>query len=151
MRKLNCMEDFKRDIAYQVLVREDDSILLTGGLKDKFHDIKVEIVVELATLQITDSHCVVKAAPSPYCVRIEERLALLKGVVIGKGLSRELNKVFGGPRGCGNLRTLLTGLLPLALNVKASSGIADDKAVLENIHQRLQGTCVGYPVADASD
>jgi hypothetical protein len=148
MRKLNSMENFKRDIAYYVLVQEDESIFLTGTLKDCFHDIEVKIVVDGATLMIRTSQCIVMASPSSYCKQIEARLELLNGIVIGKGLSRKLSEIFGGSEGCGNLRTILTGLLPLALNVKASLGIVDDKEVLANIHRRLQGSCVGYPVID---
>lgn len=148
MRKLNSMEDFKRDIAYRVLVREDESITLIGTLRDRFHDIEVEIVVADASLAITDSRVTFRAAPSPHCGAVQERFALLIGVVIGRGLSRSLNTALGGPNGCGNLRTLLMGLLPLALNVKASAKIVDEKEMLDTIHHHLQGTCVGYPVAE---
>lgn len=145
MRKLNSMENFRRDIGYQVLVQEDESILLTGTLKDRFHDITIDVVVDDVSLEIITSSCTFEAAPSQYCSRIEERLGLLQGIVIGKGLSRALNAALGGGNGCGNLRILLMGLLPLALNVRASRGISDDQEVLDVIHHQLQGTCVGYP------
>lgn len=149
MRKLNSMENFKRELEYRTQVLDEDSILLTGVLTDCFHDIKVEIVVAVETLEILSSSCVVSVAPSPYCGFIQERINLLQGIVVGKGLSRKLNEILGGAEGCGNLRTILVGLLPLALNVKASLGLAHDKEILETIHDRLQGTCVGYPVRDA--
>mgnify|MGYP001056954524 FL=1 len=148
MRELNSMEDFKRDIVYQVLLQEDESILLTGTMRDCFHDIEVEIVVDAESLVITGSRATFRKAPSQYCDRAEDRFALLKGVVIGKGLSRSLSAALGGCEGCGNLRTLLTGLLPLAMNVKASAGISDEKEMLGMIQHHLQGTCVGYPVAE---
>lgn len=145
MRKLNNMEKFNRNIGYQVSVQEDESILLTGTLKDRFHDISVEIVVDGWSLEILNSVCTFRAAPSQHCKLIEERFKLLQGIVIGKGLSRAVSVVLGGAQGCGNLRTLLMGLLPLALNVKASRGISDEQEVLDVIHQQLQGTCIGYP------
>lgn len=151
VRKLNCMENFKRDIGHQVLVQEDESILLTGTLKDRYHDIRVDCVVDPLSLEILSSSCLVKAAPSRYCRRIESRLELLQGVVIGKGLSRSLNRVLGGANGCGNLRTLLMGLLPLALNVIASKGVSDEQEVLDVIHHQLQGTCIGYPKCEPGD
>lgn len=148
MRKLNSMENFKRDIGYQVVVQEDESILLSGTLKDRFHDISIDVVVDGLSLEIVRSSCLFKAAPSQYCRRLEERLDL-QGIVIGKGLSRALNVALGGVHGCGNLRTLLMGLLPLALNVKASRGISDDQEVLDVIHHQLQGTCIGYPTLES--
>ena len=148
MRELNNMESFKRDISYQALVLEDKSISLTGTLKDRFHDIKVEIIVDSLSLEILSSQCHFAASPSSYCHLVEERVGLLKGIVIGKGLSRRLNEVLGGSDGCGNLRTLFIGLLPLALNVKASMGLVEDEEILATIHHQLQGSCVGYPVLD---
>lgn len=149
MRKLNNMEAFRRELIYQTQVQDDESILLIGTLKDTYHDIRVEIVVDIETLTISNSCCVVKAAPSPYCDAIQELITGMEGVVIGKGLSRRLNEILGGQGGCGNLRTILIGLLPLVLNVKASLGLTDDEEILETIHTRLQGSCVGYPVRDA--
>lgn len=145
MRKLNSMEDFKRDISYQVVVQGDESISLIGTLRDRFHNIEVEIVADGASLMITDSRATFRKAPSPYCEYVQERLALLVGVVIGRGLTRSLNAALGGSDGCGNLRTLLMGLLPLALNVKASARIDDEQQMLDTIHERLKGTCIGYP------
>lgn len=149
VRKLNSMENFRRDIAYQVLVQEDESILLTGTLKDRFHDISVNVVVDPLSLEILRSSCLIEAAPSPHCSRIEERFKSLQGIVVGKGLSRALNMALGGSEGCGNLRTLLMGLLPLALNVTASRGVSDEQDVLDVIHRQLQGTCIGYPKSES--
>ncbi len=146
MRKLNSMENFKRDIGYQVLVQGDESILLTGTLNDIFHDIKIDVVVDSLSLEILTATCTFTAAPSQYCKQIEERLDSLSGIVIGKGLTRAINGTLGGSSGCGNLRTLLMGLLPLALNVRASKGTEEDQDVLDVIHHQLQGTCIGYPV-----
>ena len=144
MRKLNSMEDFQRDISFRVSVRGDGAISLAGTLRDRFHDIEMQIVADRETLKITEALVTFRSAPSPYCELIEKRFSLLVGVVIGKGLSRSLNEVLGGGDGCGNLRTMLMGLLPLAINVKASAGIRDDE-LLNTIHHHLQGTCIGYP------
>jgi hypothetical protein len=68
----------------------------------------------------------------------------LVGFIIGRGLNRKLQEVFGGGEGCGNLRTMLLGLLPLALNVKAAAGFADEEEMLDSIRERLTGSCAGY-------
>ena len=45
MVALNAMEDFKRDISYHVQRGEDDLIVLTAHLRDRFHDIRMEVLM----------------------------------------------------------------------------------------------------------
>lgn len=144
MQQLNTMEDFQRDITYRVFKREDGAIALTATLKDRFHDILVEIVVDGATLTISSARAEFRKSPTSDCRTISARLEQLNGFSIGKGLSRKLTEVLGGGEGCGNMRTLLLGLLPLALNVRASAGYLDEREMLDGIHEQLVGTCAGY-------
>ena len=144
MRQLNAMEDFRREISHRLLLREDGTILLSATLNDRFHDILMEVVVEYETMTIRSARVEFRKAPSPDCPHVAGRVEQLAGVVIGRGLNRKLMELLGGGDGCGNLRNLLLGLLPLALNVKAGAGITDDEELLETIHNRLMGVCVGY-------
>jgi Protein of unknown function (DUF2889) len=141
---LNTMEDFQRDISYRLLKREDGQLALTATLRDCFHDIVMELLVDGETLAITQAVVDFRRAPSSDCRNVSERLNGLVGLVIGKGLNRKLMEILGGGEGCGNLRNLLLGLLPLALNVKASAGIMDEREMLDTIHEKLAGTCAGY-------
>ena len=144
MPMLNTMEDFRRDISYHVLRRTDGDILLTATLKDRFHDIIMEVVVDTETLAVKSAGVDFRMAPSHDCSNVSLRLEKLAGLVIGKGLNRKLMELLGGGEGCGNLRSLLLGLLPLALNVKAAAGITDEQEMLDKIHDQLVGTCAGY-------
>jgi hypothetical protein len=60
-------------------------------------------------------------------------------------MTRRLFELFGGSEGCGNIRTMLMGLLPLALNAKAAAGIRDHNEMLEKMRRELTGSCIGYP------
>jgi hypothetical protein len=140
----NSMEDFQRDISYRALKREDGRVSLTAFLRDRFHDIEVEVVAELDTLAITAATVDIRKSPTPDCCNVAARLDGLVGFIIGKGLNRKLMEVLGGGEGCGNIRNLLLGLLPLAMNVKASAGFTDERAMLDTIHEKLRGTCTGY-------
>jgi hypothetical protein len=144
MQELNSMEDFQRDVTYRVHKREDGAIALTATLKDRFQDILVEIIVDGATLTIGSARSEFRKSPTSDCPAVSARLELLNGFSIGKGLSRKLTEVLGGREGCGNLRTLLLGLLPLAINVRASAGYRDEQEMLDAIHEQLAGTCGGY-------
>ncbi len=140
----NTMEDFQRDISYRALKREDGRVSLTALLRDRFHDIEVEVVADLDTLVITAAGVDVRKSPTLDCRNVAARLDGLVGVTIGKGLNRKLMEVLGGGEGCGNIRNLLLGLLPLAMNVKASAGFTDEREMLDAIHEKLRGTCAGY-------
>jgi hypothetical protein len=144
MQQLNTMEDFQRDVSYRVMKREDGKIALTATLRDRFHDILVEIVTDGETLTIRSARAEFRKSPTSDCRQVSSRLDRLVGFPIGKGLNRKLLEVLGGSEGCGNVRTLLLGLLPLALNVRASAGIKNEREMLDTIHQQLRGTCAGY-------
>jgi len=144
MSKLNAMEDFRRSIDYRLLKQDDQTIRLTGTILDRFHDIEVVVLVAIATMTITDTTMVFRRAPTGDCNNVCRRIPQLVGLVIGPGMSRALQNVLGGIQGCGNVRNLLLGLLPLALNMRAAAGITDERCMLDTIHEELLGTCAGY-------
>ena len=140
----NVFEDFQRDISYRIF-RRDGKIALTATLKDIFHDIFIEITVDPDTMIISSALVNFLKHPAEDCPAVEKVMAQLVGTVIGKGMTRRLVEIFGGRQGCGNIRTLLMGLLPLALNAKAAEGISDQDEMLAKIKRELTGTCAGYP------
>jgi hypothetical protein len=143
MVALNAMEDFRRDISYHVR-RDEANIVLTAQLKDRFHDIRMEVLADFETLAISAARVNFVRHPSEDCPNVAWRMERLVGFVIGKGLNRKLQETFGGGEGCGNLRVMLLGLLPLAMNVKAAAGFTDEKEMLDSIRERLTGSCAGY-------
>lgn len=143
MAPSNAMEDFKRDISYHVQ-RNDDLIVLTAHLKDRFHDIRMEVLADFESLKITAARVNFVRHPSADCPNVAWRMERLVGFSIGRGLNRMLQETFGGGEGCGNLRVMLQGLLPLAMNVKAAAGFTDESAMLDSIRERLTGSCAGY-------
>ncbi|MDD2900242.1 MAG: DUF2889 domain-containing protein [Desulfuromonadaceae bacterium] len=144
MLQLNSMEDFQRDVSYHVKRGDAGQIFLTGRLADCFHDIRMEVLADYESLAIVAAHVDFIRHPSEDCPNVAARMALLVGFVIGRGLNRKLQEIFGGGEGCGNLRTMLLGLLPLALNVKAAAGFTDEGEMLESIRESLTGCCAGY-------
>jgi hypothetical protein len=137
------MEDFQRDISYHVL-RDDDRIVLTARLTDRFHDIRMHVLADFDSLAIVAAQVDFVRHPTTDCPSAASRMAQMVGFVIGRGLNRKLQETFGGGEGCGNLRVMLQGLLPLALNVKAAAGFMDEQAMLDSIKERLTGSCAGY-------
>jgi hypothetical protein len=146
MQPTNVFDDFQRDISYRIF-RCDGAIALTATMKDVFHDIFIDIRVEPDSMRISAARVNFLQHPTEYCPQMERAMAELVGTIIGKGMTRRLLELFGGSEGCGNIRTLLMGLLPLALNAKAAAGIKDQNTMLETIRQELTGTCIGYPAS----
>jgi len=144
-KSANLMQEFRRDISYHVQLAESGAISLTGSLRDRYHDIELEVLVDSRSLEILDTRLQLRRVPSPYCKDVENRLELLKGYPVARGLSRKLGEVFGGREGCGNLRSMLMGLLPLAVNARATIGTEDENHMLEVMHAHLKGTCAGFP------
>lgn len=145
MQPENAFDDFIRNISYRVF-RCQEGIALNATLKDVFHDIFIEIIVDAENLRILSARVNFLKQPTDYCQQIDKAVSMLVGTVIGKGLNKRLIEIFGGSKGCGNIRTMLMGLLPLSLNAKAARGIKNQNEMLEKISSELTGTCIGYPL-----
>ncbi len=143
MAPLNAMEDFKRDLSFHVQ-RNDELIILAAHLKDRFHDIRMEVLADFESLAITAARVNFVRHPAADCPNVAWRMERLVGFSIGRGLNRKLQEAFGGGEGCGNLRVMLLGLLPLAMNVKAAAGFTDEGEMLASISEQLVGSCAGY-------
>lgn len=144
----NLMGDFRRDISFQVSQPGGGRIRLTATMRDVYHDILLEAVVNGDNLCIEGLRAEFTRCPEQACPRAAERLQRLVGVIIGRGLNRRIAEALGGGEGCGNLRLMLSGLLPLAINVTAAQGFDDEQAMMESIRGKLHGSCAGYPEDD---
>lgn len=138
------MQQFERNITYRLHTSENSQLVLTATLTDRFHDIALEVQVDPQTLTVQTASADFRKFPSGDCPNAAKALQKLPGLVIGKGMSRKLSEALGGIEGCGNLRNLLLGLLPLALNARAAAGCQNDEEALQLIHEQLLGTCAGY-------
>lgn len=146
----NPLEDFKRNIAFHVR-HMGGEILLSAHMTDRYHDVTLEVVVDAATARIVAVSADFVRSPSSHCPHAVIRLERLRGLVIGRGLNRLLQEIFGGSGGCGNLRVMLQGVLPLALNIQAAAGFTDEQQMLDSIREKLTGTCAGYPLSSPAD
>jgi len=140
------MEEFQRDFTYRTSVSEE-GVVLTATMTDRFHDLRIRVVVDLETMTVTAATAEFRRSPTTFCPGVTAGMEKLAGTVIGKGMNRRLLELFGGSDGCGNIRTILGGLLPLALNVRAARGIEDEGEMLDTISSKLEGSCAGYPSA----
>lgn len=141
---------FRRTISQRVETGDDGMIHLESTLTDRYHRIGVQVVVDPSSMVIRHLAGRFDASPEPLCERSLERLPLLEGTVVGKGMARRISEALGGGEGCGNLRTMLLALLPLAVNAAAARGCESEEEMLERMHEALAGTCAGYPLSGDS-
>lgn len=142
------MEEFQRDFTYRAFL-QSDGLHLTATMQDRFHELAIEVIVDLDSMKVTAARGEFSRSPSTFCPRVTDALAGLVGMRVGKGINRRLLELFGGSEGCGNIRTILSGLLPLALNVSAARGIENEEELLDTISRKLEGSCAGYPRSGA--
>lgn len=146
--KQNMMNSFKRDISYSVSQPDCERILLIATMRDLYHHIVLEVLVQESDLTILAANVDFHKSPEKLCSSVTDNLQKMVGFKIGKGLTRAILNSMGGEHGCVNMRNLLSGLLPLAMNVKAAAGFSDERAMLDNIRENLAGACAGYPLKE---
>ena len=134
----------QRDIRHTVGTDSNGTIHLSATMRDPYHDMALHITVS-RDLIIDSIELIWHKSPSPHCRDIIRQLKTLEGVLIGHGIVRRVCDTLGGSAGCGNLRSILLGLLPLAINAHAAYGYSDEAEMRAAMDARMRGVCAGFP------
>ncbi|MBR5346781.1 MAG: DUF2889 domain-containing protein [Deltaproteobacteria bacterium] len=134
----------QRDIRHTVSTESNGTIHLSATMLDPYHDMELHITVSRALL-LEDIELIWRKSPSPHCQDITRQLETLKGTSIGHGIVRRVCETLGGSSGCGNLRSILLGLLPLAINAHAAYGHSEETEMYAAMDARMRGVCAGFP------
>ena len=137
--------DFQRTVNYSISHHPHGQFILKAKMEDRLHDIETVLTTTNDTLEILTASVRFVRSPSPFCAQAEQRFSSLVGLQIGKGLSSKLRERLAGGEGCGNLRTMMLGLLPLAINARVSQDCESEEQALELMQQELEGSCAGFP------
>jgi hypothetical protein len=98
---------------------EDDPNPLT------IHHMVVDLVVELATMTITEAEVVFETHPHTACPTIADHYGNLVGLSIMRGFTHKVRELFGGPRGCTHTTALLQAMAPVAIQSIWSARMRD--------------------------
>ena len=79
------------------------------------HDMVVDLVVSFPFLEIQSVEVVLDTHPNRSCPSIEPAFQSLVGVSIARGFNRTLTGLFGGPKGCTHVVSLLRATAPVAI------------------------------------
>ncbi|MBR5997921.1 MAG: DUF2889 domain-containing protein [Deltaproteobacteria bacterium] len=134
----------QRDIRHTVSTEPNGEIHLSATMRDPYHDMELHITVS-RDLLIENIDLIWRKSPSPHCKDIARQLETLEGALIGHGIVRRVCDTLGGSSGCSNLRSILLGLLPLAINSHAAYGHSDEAEMYAAMDADMRGVCAGFP------
>jgi hypothetical protein len=82
------------------------------------HDMAITPTLAMPSAEIADIDASFAAHPHDICPGITERYRSLIGLTIGRGFTRRVQELFGGPQGCTHLNALLLAMAPVATQSK---------------------------------
>jgi len=107
------MDIFQRSIHSNVKRLDTDRLLVTSSLLDLEHSFHLEMVVRVSTAAIESAKGSMSKTPLTRCLRGTEGIPDLAGLIIGRGVVREIQGRLGGPRGCAHMVELITDAVRL--------------------------------------
>lgn len=133
----------KRSYQIDAVVENDTHFRLIGHLRDvspdglwgiedtepmTLHHMQLELVIEAATLTITEVDVFMHVHPNRECPQILPKYDQLIGLSIARGFTNKIREFFGGPRGCTHIGALVNAMAPVALQTLwAFSGHIEEK------------------------
>ncbi len=87
---------------------------------ERVHDMELSVTVRLEDLTITGSDAVMHTFPHTECPGIVAAFRGLVGLEVGRGYTRKVQELFGGPLGCTHLEHLARSLGPVVIQAVTS-------------------------------
>jgi hypothetical protein len=121
----------RRSIQYEAFDR-GDTMVVVGTLRDTrpwaedggsilvVHDMDLRVEVTVEDLTITEASARMRTFPHVECPAITAAFAGLAGLSVTRGYTREVQKRFGGPKGCTHLEQLARSLGPVVVQAVTS-------------------------------
>lgn len=133
------MEDLlhSRQINIEATLVAEDTMRVVGRLDDErtdpfitglgnlvpagtMHDMRVELEIKLPDLVITAATARMPQAPMEGCSAAAPWTEALIGLSVGGGITREIKKRLGGPRGCAHLGSLVLAMMQVVVQGAAA-------------------------------
>jgi hypothetical protein len=95
---------------------------------------ELRVTVRVEDLTITESDAVMHIFPHHECPAIVAAFRALAGLQVGRGYTREVQNLFGGPKGCTHLEHLARSLGPVVIqSVTSRRAQASSRGEVEEI------------------
>ena len=143
----------ERTINMKILEDSPDTILARGSILDQVHNIAIEIVVDINTLEILKAEGQMVKVPFQTCKEAIDKLQNIVGLKLEAGISNKLGSILGGPEGCIHLSEVTIETLHMAANVifgikcggrEWREGTLSEKEFWGRVKPLLKGTCLVF-------
>ena len=91
------------------------------------HHMIVDLIVDVASMEITDVDVVFDSFPQTTCPNIADHYHELIGSSIGRGFTARIRELFGGPRGCTHTNVLLLAMAPVFIQALWSLKVVNQR------------------------
>jgi hypothetical protein len=121
----------RRSIEYEAF-DAGDALVVVGTLRDSrpwaedgqataaVHDMELRVTVRISDMTITEATATMHTFPHVECPAIVQAFAALTGLSVARGYTREVQRLFGGPKGCTHLEQLARSLGPVVVQAVTS-------------------------------
>jgi len=119
-----------------------DRLLLQGAVRDQkppglylredpdpltVHHMQLAIELAFPQLEIVSATALFESHPQDQCPSITQHYQQLVGLSIGRGFTKHVAELFGGPRGCTHVTALINAMAPVAMQCFWSMRAAEAK------------------------
>jgi hypothetical protein len=144
---------FQRSIHSNVKQIDGGRILVASSLLDLEHSLHLELVVRTLDRTIESATAAMSKTPLTRCSRGVEGIPNLAGMVIDRGVLREIHRRVGGPRGCAHLVELLDNAVRLVSMILIGDSLnywsdlkarMTEKEIVAEGRKKLKNTCLVF-------
>ena len=147
------MDIFQRSIHSNVKQIDGGRILVASSLLDLEHSLHLELVVRTADRTIEHAKATMSKTPLTRCSRGVEGIPGLAGIVIDRGVLREIHHRVGGPRGCAHLVELLDNAVRLVSMILIGNSLSywsdlkarmSEEEIVAEGRSKLKNSCLVF-------
>ena len=147
------MDIFQRSIHSNVKQIDGGRILVASSLLDLEHSLHLELVVRTADRTIESAKATMSKTPLTRCSRGVDGIPGLAGIVVDRGVLREIHRRVGGPRGCAHLAELLDNAVRLVSMILIGNSLSywsdlkarmSEEEIIAEGRRKLKNTCLVF-------
>jgi len=147
------MDIFQRSIHSNVKQIDGGRILVTSSLLDLEHSLHLELVIRTTDRTIESAKAAMSKTPLTRCSKGVDGIPGLVGIVIDRGVLREIHRRVGGPRGCAHLVELLDNAVRLISMILIGSSLnywsdmkqrLTEEEIIAEGRTKLKNTCLVF-------
>jgi hypothetical protein len=138
----------------KILENTKDTVMARGSILDQVHNIAIELLIDINSLEIISAEAQMVKVPFPECKPALENVKKLVGMRLNAGISQRIIPAIGAKEGCIHLSEVVVETVRLAANsifgIKCGGkawreGKMSDQEFWNGVKPLLKGTCIVFP------